>query len=89
MENVGICPDAGQPFFNAETGPIPGYVVGECGHRVAQSEWDAGFRTCERCPSTPAGLDAQPDADPHACPHCGGLDGTHTIRGCDGAKPRR
>lgn len=28
----------------------PSYVVGECGHRVASSEWRAGFRTCERCP---------------------------------------
>lgn len=29
----------------------PGYVVGECGHRVASCEWRAGFRTCERCPA--------------------------------------
>lgn len=29
----------------------PGYVVGVCGHRVAGSEWQAGFRTCERCPA--------------------------------------
>jgi len=29
---------------------MTGYVVGECGHRVAGSEWRAGFRTCERCP---------------------------------------
>jgi len=28
----------------------PGYVVGKCGHRVAASEWRAGFRVCERCP---------------------------------------
>lgn len=27
----------------------PGFVVGECRHRVARSEWRAGFRTCERC----------------------------------------
>jgi hypothetical protein len=27
----------------------PGYVVGECEHRVARSEWQAGLRTCERC----------------------------------------
>ena len=26
-----------------------GYVVGACGHRVAGSEWMAGFRNCERC----------------------------------------
>ncbi|MEU8362360.1 hypothetical protein AB0C27_40710 [Nonomuraea sp. NPDC048882] len=30
----------------------PGYVVGECEHRVAVSEWRAGFRVCERCPDT-------------------------------------
>jgi hypothetical protein len=42
-------PDAGQPF-DPGTGPMPGYVVGYCGHRVAVSEWQAGFRTCERCP---------------------------------------
>jgi hypothetical protein len=33
--------------------PFPGrdgYVTGQCGHAVAGSEWDAGFRTCERCP---------------------------------------
>lgn len=28
----------------------PGYLTGTCGHAVAQSEWKAGFRTCERCP---------------------------------------
>lgn len=28
---------------------MPGYVVGECLHRVAASEWRVGFRTCERC----------------------------------------
>lgn len=27
----------------------PGYVVGTCGHRLARSEWRAGFRACERC----------------------------------------
>jgi hypothetical protein len=26
-----------------------GYVVGECGHRVASQEWRAGLRNCERC----------------------------------------
>lgn len=39
----------GTPFFNALTGFIPGYVVGLCGHRVADSEWTAGARVCERC----------------------------------------
>jgi excisionase family DNA binding protein len=34
----------------------PGYVVAVCGHRVAGSEWRAGFRACERCPAeTPNG----------------------------------
>jgi hypothetical protein len=28
---------------------MPGYVVGRCGHRLAASEWLAGFRNCERC----------------------------------------
>ena len=27
----------------------PGFVVAECGHRVANQEWRVGFRTCERC----------------------------------------
>jgi hypothetical protein len=26
----------------------PGYVVAECGHRLAASEWRAVFRNCER-----------------------------------------
>ena len=29
----------------------PGYRVGECGHRVAGSEWAAGYRVCEHCPA--------------------------------------
>lgn len=42
----------GQPEpFNAGDGPVPGYVAGACGHRVAESEWKAGFRNCERCGS--------------------------------------
>lgn len=47
----------GEPFGNfvlrdqAANPGYAGYVVGECGHRVAQAEWDAGFRNCERCPS--------------------------------------
>jgi hypothetical protein len=28
---------------------MAGFVAGECGHRVAASEWRAGFRNCERC----------------------------------------
>ena len=34
---------------------LPGYVVGTCGHRVAASEWRAGFRVCERCPDAQDG----------------------------------
>lgn len=29
---------------------LPGYVVGDCQHKVAQTEWVAGMRECERCP---------------------------------------
>lgn len=44
--------DTDEPIpFDPGTGPIPGYVAGRCGHRVAESEWRAGFRTCERCPA--------------------------------------
>jgi hypothetical protein len=35
----------GEPFPGFEDG----YVTGLCAHRVARSEWAAGFRTCERC----------------------------------------
>ncbi len=41
-------PGYGQPFVS-DYGPMPGYVAGYCGHRVAESEWRAGFRVCERC----------------------------------------
>jgi hypothetical protein len=41
--------------FVGPCGPMPGYVAGRCGHRVAESEWRAGFRTCERCPAGPPG----------------------------------
>jgi hypothetical protein len=44
----------GDPIPPERTGGMEGFVVGECGHRVARSEWDAGFRTCERCPATEA-----------------------------------
>jgi len=40
--------EVGTPFIGPD-GPIPGYVAGHCGHRVALSEWRAGFRDCERC----------------------------------------
>ena len=51
-EVYGWYPGAGEPF---ESGLVrglcrPGYVAGACGHAVAESEWRAGFRTCERCP---------------------------------------
>ena len=39
----------GDPIPPEQTGGMPGFVVGECGHRVAGSEWRAGFRNCERC----------------------------------------
>jgi hypothetical protein len=35
--------------FNAGLGDTPGFVAGWCEHRVAWSEWRAGYRTCERC----------------------------------------
>lgn len=43
----------GEPFHHPDLPAelLEGFVVGECGHRVAGSEWRAGFRTCERCPS--------------------------------------
>lgn len=37
------------PAPGSEIPGVPGYVVGTCEHRVAKSEWRAGFRTCERC----------------------------------------
>lgn len=39
----------GEPFVSEAFGPRPGYVVGDCAHAVAQSEWNAGLRKCERC----------------------------------------
>lgn len=36
--------------FNPGSGVVPGYMAGWCGHRVAATEWAAGFRVCERCP---------------------------------------
>jgi hypothetical protein len=39
----------GDPIPLERTGGMTGFVVGECGHRVAGSEWRAGFRNCERC----------------------------------------
>jgi hypothetical protein len=42
--------DDAVPFVHTDLGVMPGYVAGWCGHRVAESEWRAGFRVCERCP---------------------------------------
>jgi uncharacterized protein YbaR (Trm112 family) len=56
------------PTYPAPGSAIPdqaGYVVGECTHRVAASEWRVGFRVCERCPAT----DDAPD-DELKCPLC-------------------
>ena len=39
----------GDPIPPERTGGMTGFVVGECGHRLAGSEWRAGFRNCERC----------------------------------------
>ena len=41
--------EPGDPIPPEHTGGMTGFVVGECGHRVAGSEWRAGFRNCERC----------------------------------------
>jgi hypothetical protein len=46
--------DEDEPRYPAPGSYIPdqpGYVVGLCEHRVALSEWRAGFRCCERCVS--------------------------------------
>jgi hypothetical protein len=40
--------------FDAGHGPRDGYVVGACLHAMAESEWAAGFRTCERCQAMPS-----------------------------------
>lgn len=42
--NEEIIP-VGEPFPGSEEG----YVTGLCAHRVARSEWAAGFRCCEHC----------------------------------------
>lgn len=45
--------NAGDPYHNSALPPdlFAGFVIGECGHRVAGSEFRAGMRTCERCPA--------------------------------------
>jgi hypothetical protein len=47
----------GSTPFDPGTGPQVGYVAGDCGHRVAVSEWNVGLRTCERCPGRAGGAD--------------------------------
>jgi hypothetical protein len=45
-------PDPGQVPDSVIGTPFPGrhgYVTGTCGHAVAGSEWNAGYRKCERC----------------------------------------
>lgn len=44
-----VYPTPGSPIPPEFTGGMTGFVVGECGHRLAGSEWRAGFRNCERC----------------------------------------
>jgi helix-turn-helix protein len=39
----------GDPIPPERTGGMTGFVVGVCGHRLAGSEWAAGFRNCVRC----------------------------------------
>lgn len=51
QDAVVIDPENAYPTPGSKIPGQPGYVVGTCGHRVAGSEWRAGFRTCERCPS--------------------------------------
>lgn len=46
-ENIPEAPAYPEP--GSEIPGQPGFVVGLCGHRVARSEWRAGFRLCERC----------------------------------------
>lgn len=46
-----VYPEPGSEIPPENNGGQAGYVVGECGHRVAGQEWRAGFRNCERCPS--------------------------------------
>jgi hypothetical protein len=44
-----IYPEPGSDIPPEKNGGQAGFVVGECGHRVAKQEWRAGFRVCERC----------------------------------------
>lgn len=44
-----VYPDPGAPIPLELNGGMAGYVVGECAHRVFESDWRAGCRNCERC----------------------------------------
>jgi hypothetical protein len=58
-------PAVGSAIPPESNGGQSGYRVGECGHRVAGSEWQAGFRRCEHC-----GPDLGDDEREY-CPECG------------------
>lgn len=69
---------AAYPAPGSEIPGQPGYVVGTCGHRVAGSEWRAGFRTCERCPD-----DTDEDLSGEArCRVCGCTENAPCEGGC-------
>jgi hypothetical protein len=44
-----VYPQPGAPIPRELNDGMAGYVVGDCRHRVAESEWRAGFKNCERC----------------------------------------
>lgn len=49
FDNRPAFPQPGSTIPPERNGGLTGYVVGECGHRVYQHEWNLGFRNCERC----------------------------------------
>jgi len=61
-ESTYAWPEGSTPF-DPGTGPQVGYVAGDCGHRVAVSEWKAGMRNCENCPGRAGGEDLLADAE--------------------------
>jgi hypothetical protein len=65
----------------------PGFVVGECEHRVAGSEWRAGFRTCERCPGPRVTLPARDISECAGC--CVGVCTCATSYTAEAARARR
>lgn len=38
-------------FHHPDIGYRDGFVAANCGHALAFTEWRAGFRVCERCPT--------------------------------------